>query len=67
MYLTQASRAGRVREHLDTIAGSQPLLQDGGELLGELLPVLLSHLLLKAVQDLHTHTKQLGLYILNNV
>lgn len=39
-------------ENLNTIAGCQSLLQQWGELLRELLPVLLPDLLLKAVQDL---------------
>ena len=34
---------------LHAIAGRQPLLQQRGELLGELLPVLLSHLVLEAM------------------
>lgn len=37
---------------LNAIAGRQPLLQLWGKLLTELLPVLLSNLVLKAMQDL---------------
>lgn len=41
---------------LNTVAGRQPLLQLWGELLTELLPVLLSNLVLKAMQDLQQIT-----------
>lgn len=37
---------------LHAVAGRQSLLQQGRELLGELLPVLVAHLVLEAVQDL---------------
>lgn len=37
---------------LHAVAGRQALLQQGRELLGELLPVLVADLVLKAVQDL---------------
>lgn len=39
-------------ENLNSVAGCQSLLQEWGELLRELLPVLLPDLLLEAVQDL---------------
>lgn len=39
-------------ENLNSVAGCQSLLQQRGELLGELLPVLVAHLVLEAVQDL---------------
>lgn len=45
-------------ENLNTIAGCQSLLQQWGELLRELLPVLLPDLLLKAVQDLQERAKE---------
>lgn len=45
-------------ENLNTIAGCQSLLQQWGELLRELLPVLLPDLLLKAVQDLQEWAKE---------
>lgn len=41
---------------LNAIAGRQPLFQLWGELLTELLPVLLSNLVLKAMQDLQQIT-----------
>lgn len=37
---------------LHAVAGGQPLLQQGGELLRELVPVVLAHLVLEAVEDL---------------
>ena len=46
---------------LDAIAGRQTLLQQRGELLRELLPVLLADLVLEAMQDLrrdHTNMQQ---------
>lgn len=44
---------------LNAIAGRQPLFQLRGELLTELLPVLLSNLVLKAMQDLQQITATL--------
>jgi len=45
-------------EALNAVAGRQPLLQQRRELLRELLPVLVAHLLLEAVQEKTKHTKQ---------
>lgn len=44
-------------ENLNTIAGCQSLLQQRGELLWELLPVLLPNLLLKTMQYLRDETE----------
>lgn len=43
---------------LHAVAGRQSLLQQGRELLGELLPVLVAHLVLEAVQDLKAGCEQ---------
>lgn len=43
---------------LHAVAGRQSLLQQGRELLGELLPVLVAHLVLEAVQDLKAGREQ---------
>lgn len=51
LYLTGVSCVSE-EGRLNAIAGRQPLLQLWGELLTELLPVLLSNLVLKAMQDL---------------
>lgn len=47
-------------ENLNAIAGCQSLLQQWGELLRELLPVLLPNLLLKAMQDLRDGAEDWG-------
>lgn len=51
VYLTGVSCVSE-EGHLNAVTGRQPLLQLWGELLTELLPVLLSYLVLKAMQDL---------------
>lgn len=48
----RVSRMDEGRVRLNTVAGRQALLQEGRELLRELLPVLFPDLVLKAVQDL---------------
>ncbi|KAJ3614664.1 hypothetical protein NHX12_018235 [Muraenolepis orangiensis] len=47
-----------VVEALNTVAGRQSLLQQWGELLRKLLPVVVPDLLLKAMQDLVEHVPQ---------
>lgn len=55
LYLTGVSCVSE-EGRLNAVAGRQPLLQLWGELLTELLPVFLSNLVLKAMQNLQRIT-----------